>query len=127
LDEPTTGFDPAARREFWEVIRELAKAGTTILLTTHYLEEAEELADRVGVINQGKLLEVSTPALLGGRNVATAKVSWRDGSEETDRPTDVVLRLAEQYGGEIPNLAVTRPTLEDVYLRMIGSNMNGSA
>jgi ABC-2 type transport system ATP-binding protein len=120
LDEPTTGFDPAARREFWDVIRELAGAGTTILLTTHYLEEAEALADRVGVINRGKLLEVSTPALLGGRNTATATVSWRDGSEETDRPTAVVQRLAAEFDGEIPDLVVTRPTLEDVYLKMIG-------
>jgi len=120
LDEPTTGFDPAARREFWVLIKELAASGTTILLTTHYLEEAETLADRVGVINRGKLLEVSTPALLGGRNTGTATVSWRGGSEETDHPTEVVRRLAEQFGGEVPDLAVTRPTLEDAYLKMIG-------
>ena len=120
LDEPTTGFDPAARREFWEVIRQLASTGTTIVLTTHYLEEAEELADRVGVINQGKLIEVGPPESLGGRNMATARVSWAGGSEETDKPTAVVQRLAAQYGGEVPELAVTRPTLEDVYLKMIG-------
>jgi ABC-2 type transport system ATP-binding protein len=120
LDEPTTGFDPAARHEFWEVIRELAQGGTTILLTTHYLEEAEELADRVGVINQGKLIEVGTPADLGGRNKATATVSWAGGSEETDHPTEVVQRLAAQLGGEVPELTVTRPTLEDIYLKMIG-------
>ncbi len=120
LDEPTTGFDPAARREFWVLVKELAASGTTILLTTHYLEEAEALADRVGVINRGKLLEVSTPALLGGRNAGTATVSWRGGSEETDHPTEVVRRLAEQFGGEVPDLAVTRPTLEDAYLKMIG-------
>jgi ABC-2 type transport system ATP-binding protein len=120
LDEPTTGFDPAARREFWEVINDLAHRGTTILLTTHYLEEAEVLADRVGVISGGKLLEVATPAELGGRNFATATVSWRDGSEATDKPTAVVQRLAAQYNGEIPELTVKRPTLEDVYLKMIG-------
>jgi ABC-2 type transport system ATP-binding protein len=120
LDEPTTGFDPAARREFWEVIRELAQAGTTILLTTHYLEEAEELADRVGVINNGTLIEVDTPENLGGRNMATATVSWAGGAEETDHPTEVVQRLAAQFGGEVPELAVTRPTLEDTYLKMIG-------
>ena len=102
------------------MIRQLASAGTTILLTTHYLEEAEELADRVGVINHGKLLEVSTPVLLGGRNTATATVSWRGGSEETDQPTAVVQRLAAQFGGEVPDLTVRRPTLEDVYLKMIG-------
>jgi ABC-2 type transport system ATP-binding protein len=120
LDEPTTGFDPAARREFWDVIRELAQGGTTILLTTHYLEEAEELADRVGVISQGKLIEIGTPADLGGRNKATATVSWAGGAEETDHPTKVVLRLANEFAGEIPELTVSRPTLEDIYLKMIG-------
>jgi ABC-2 type transport system ATP-binding protein len=120
LDEPTTGFDPAARREFWEVIRELAQGGTTILLTTHYLEEAEELADRVGVINKGSLIEVGSPDSLGGRNNATATVSWAGGSEETDHPTKVVQRLAAEFGGEVPELLVTRPTLEDIYLKMIG-------
>ena len=120
LDEPTTGFDPAARREFWGVINDLAHKGTTILLTTHYLEEAEVLADRVGVINAGKLIEVATPSELGGRNFATATVSWRDGTEETDAPTAVVQRLAAQYKGEVPELIVKRPTLEDIYLRMIG-------
>ena len=124
LDEPTTGFDPAARREFWDVINELAHKGTTILLTTHYLEEAEVLADRVGVINAGKLIEVASPAELGGRNYATATVMWRDGSsirqEETDQPTTVVQRLAAQYNGEVPELIVKRPTLEDIYLKMIG-------
>lgn len=120
LDEPTTGFDPAARREFWEVIRELAGGGTTIMLTTHYLEEAEQLADRVGVINHGRLVEVGSPESLGGRNKATATVSWAGGVEETDHPTEVVQRLAAEFGGEVPELTVTRPTLEDTYLKMIG-------
>jgi ABC-2 type transport system ATP-binding protein len=124
LDEPTTGFDPAARREFWGVINDLAHKGTTILLTTHYLEEAEVLADRVGVISAGRLIEVATPSELGGRNFATATVAWRDGSsirqEETDQPTAVVQRLAAQYNGEVPELTVKRPTLEDIYLKMIG-------
>ena len=125
LDEPTTGFDPAARREFWELIRSLRTGGTTIVLTTHYLEEAEELADRVGVISNGRMLAVSTPAELGGRNTAKAQVTWRSKSgsievEATDNPTEVVLRLADAFGGEVPELAVRRPTLEDVYLSMIG-------
>jgi ABC-2 type transport system ATP-binding protein len=125
LDEPTTGFDPAARREFWELIRRLRAGGTTILLTTHYLDEAEELADHVGVISTGRMLAVSTPAELGGRNTAKARVSWRNRSgeieaEATDHPTEVVLRLAESFGGEVPELAVHRPTLEDIYLGMIG-------
>ncbi|MCP2325111.1 ABC-2 type transport system ATP-binding protein [Hamadaea flava] len=125
LDEPTTGFDPVARREFWELIRGLRAGGTTILLTTHYLEEAEELADRVGVIAGGRMLEVATPASLGGRNTGRTTVSWRasDGSlrsEETDAPTAVVQRLSAEFGGEVPELVVHRPTLEDIYLKMIG-------
>jgi len=124
LDEPTTGFDPEARRAFWSLIRDLKAGGTTILLTTHYLDEAEELADRVAVITTGKIIEVSTPALLGGRSTAKATITWlgKSGleSEESDNPTAVVTKLAEQFGGEIPELAITRPSLEDIYLKMIG-------
>ena len=124
LDEPTTGFDPEARRAFWSLIRDLKAGGTTILLTTHYLDEAEELADRVAVITAGKIIEVSTPALLGGRSTAKATVSWMGTSglesEESDNPTAVVTKLAAQFGGEIPELAITRPSLEDIYLKMIG-------
>ena len=126
LDEPTTGFDPVARREFWELVRDLAAAGTTILLTTHYLDEAEALANRVGVIAHGQLVEVSTPATLGGRNTAKATVRWHgpDGprSEYTDTPTALVEKLAKEYGGEVPELVVSRPTLEDIYLSMIGED-----
>ena len=124
LDEPTTGFDPEARRAFWSLIRDLKAGGTTILLTTHYLDEAEELADRVAVITAGKIVEVSTPALLGGRSTAKATVSWLGTSglesEESDNPTAVVAKLAAQFGGEIPELVITRPSLEDIYLKMIG-------
>jgi ABC-2 type transport system ATP-binding protein len=124
LDEPTTGFDPEARRAFWSLIRDLKAGGTTILLTTHYLDEAEELADRVAVITAGKIVEVSTPALLGGRSTAKATVSWmgRSGleSEESDNPTVVVAKLAAQFAGDIPELVITRPSLEDIYLKMIG-------
>jgi ABC-2 type transport system ATP-binding protein len=124
LDEPTTGFDPEARRSFWSLIRELKAGGTTILLTTHYLDEAEELADRVAVISAGKIVEVSTPALLGGRSTAKATVSWMGTSglesEESDNPTAVVAKLAAQFAGDIPELVVTRPSLEDIYLKMIG-------
>lgn len=124
LDEPTTGFDPEARRAFWALIRDLKAAGTTILLTTHYLDEAEELADRVAVIAGGKIIEVSTPALLGGRSTAKAKVQWfgPNGIEsiESDNPTAVITKLAAQYGNEIPELTVSRPSLEDIYLKMIG-------
>ncbi|MEV4813755.1 ABC transporter ATP-binding protein [Micromonospora avicenniae] len=125
LDEPTTGFDPEARREFWELIRDLAAAGTTIVLTTHYLDEAEELADRVGVIAGGRLVEVATPEQLGNRQAALATVSWRtpEGAVESAQsatPTALVAELAGRFGGEVPGLTVTRPTLEDVYLTMIG-------
>ncbi|MEU1751677.1 ABC transporter ATP-binding protein [Micromonospora matsumotoense] len=125
LDEPTTGFDPEARREFWELIRDLAAAGTTIVLTTHYLDEAESLADRVGVIAAGRVIEVAPPNLLGNRQDALATVSWRtpDGTPETAQsatPTALVAELAARFGGEVPGLTVTRPTLEDIYLSMIG-------
>src|ERR1043166_6303608 len=102
LDEPTTGFDPEARIEFWSLIRSLSSEGTTILLTTHYLEEAEELADRVGVIAAGRLLEVRDPATLGGRDKAKTIVSWEteSGREEveTATPTATVTKLAERFG-----------------------------
>jgi len=124
LDEPTTGFDPEARRAFWSLIQKLRSDGTTILLTTHYLDEAEALADRVAVINKGVIVEVSTPADLGGRATAQATVSWRDAetvrAEKTDNPTDLVAQLSSRFGGEVPELIVTRPSLEDIYLEMIG-------
>jgi len=124
LDEPTTGFDPEARRAFWALIESLRKGGTTIVLTTHYLDEAEALADRVAVITKGKILEVSTPTQLGGRASAKARVQWKaDGvmrEEMTDNPTDVVRKLSAQFPGEVPELQVLRPSLEDIYLSMIG-------
>jgi len=124
LDEPTTGFDPEARRQFWSLIRTLRELGTTMLLTTHYLDEAEALADRVGVIARGRLVEVAVPSALGGRETAPAVVSWTEGgvrrTADTATPTAFVRDLAGRFPGEIPDLAVVRPTLEDVYLQMIG-------
>ena len=124
LDEPTTGFDPEARRAFWSLIRKLRDEGATILLTTHYLDEAEALADRVAVINRGKIIEISTPDQLGGRATSLATVSWRDGSEirteKSANPTALVTQLSQQFGGEIPELNVRRASLEDIYLEMIG-------
>jgi len=124
LDEPTTGFDPEARRSFWELIRTLKAEGKTILLTTHYLDEAQELADRVGVINNGKIIEIGTPQTLGGRNTAPAKVSWLENGKqqviETKDPTTEVIRLNQIFNGEIPELEVARPNLEEIYLKMIG-------
>ena len=128
LDEPTTGFDPEARRAFWTLIDDLRNQGTTILLTTHYLDEAEALADRVAVMSKGKIIEISTPHELGGRQEARATVSWSDGelmrSEQSDNPTELVVQLSEQFGGEVSNLTVTRPTLEDIYLRMIAGGQD---
>ena len=124
LDEPTTGFDPEARRAFWALIKSLRDSGTTIVLTTHYLDEAEALADRVAVINHGQIVEVSTPALLGGRATSLATVSWLSESgpksERTDNPTALIRKLTESYSGEIPELTVKRASLEDIYLEMIG-------
>ena len=124
LDEPTTGFDPEARRAFWALIKSLRDNGTTIVLTTHYLDEAEALADRVAVINRGLIIEVSTPALLGGRATSLATVSWlgENGpkSERTDNPTALIKKLTEGFSGEIPELTVKRASLEDIYLEMIG-------
>jgi ABC-2 type transport system ATP-binding protein len=124
LDEPTTGFDPAARRAFWEVIRTLSGGGVTVLLTTHYLDEAAALADRVAVISGGVIVAAGSPADLGGRAAAEAVVSWQDSdgwrSERTAEPARTIARLAERYDGEVPGLTVTRPSLEDVYLELIG-------
>ncbi len=127
LDEPTTGFDPQARRDFWGLVRSLAEDGTTVLLTTHYLDEAEHLADRVGVIAAGRLLALDTPADLGGRNRQEATVSWEeDGatrSLRTSRPTAEVARLAARFPGEVPELTVVRPSLEDTYLALIAPHL----
>ncbi|HEX6075603.1 MAG TPA: ABC transporter ATP-binding protein [Micromonosporaceae bacterium] len=126
LDEPTTGFDPQARRDFWDVVAGLTAGGTTILLTTHYLHEAEALADRVAVINRGRILDVAAPATLGDRHRQPATVRWQgeDGPREvrTDTPTRTVTDLSARHGGEVPGLSVTRPTLEDIYLSMIGAS-----
>ncbi|MBB4933409.1 ABC-2 type transport system ATP-binding protein [Lipingzhangella halophila] len=123
LDEPTTGFDPEARRRFWTLIRDLAGEGTTIVLTTHYLDEAEALADRVAVISKGRIVARGTPATLGGRAEALATVSWTDDGHRqqirTAEPTRVVAELMPTFPGEIPELSVHRPTLEETYLRLI--------
>ena len=122
LDEPTTGYDADARRNFGTLIQQLKTAGTTILMTTHYLDEAERLADRVGVLAAGQLLDVGTPAVIGGRGEAAALVRWTgaDGPREvrTTTPTELISTLARDLG-EVPGLVVERPSLEDVYVRMI--------
>jgi ABC-2 type transport system ATP-binding protein len=126
LDEPTTGFDPEARRAFWDLLNQLRAEGTTIFLTTHYLDEAEALADRVGVITNGKIIEIATPATLGNRANAPARVTWFENNKvneiESINPTAEVEKLINRFKGEVPQLQVIRPNLEDIYLRMIGEN-----
>jgi ABC-2 type transport system ATP-binding protein len=125
LDEPTTGFDPQARRGFWRLVRGLAVEGTTILLTTHYLEEAEVLADRLAVITAGRIVAEGPPATLAGRQSMPATVSWTDADgphrETTPTPAATVARLSARFGGEVPGLAVHRPSLEDVYLQLLAA------
>ncbi|MFJ2738754.1 ABC transporter ATP-binding protein [Streptomyces sp. NPDC087440] len=126
LDEPTTGFDPEARARFWELIRSLAAGGTTILLTTHYLDEVEALAHRVAVVDRGRVKALGEPRTLGGRAEAAAVVSWRENGREMrretadpDRLVAELLRLAVHNSGRVEGLSVHRPSLEDIYLRMI--------
>lgn len=124
LDEPTTGFDPAARRQFWQLIHSLKDEGTTILLTTHYLDEAAQLADRAGVISGGKLLDIAAIDKLGGPEARMPVVRWWRGGElfeeRTPAPAALAARLHRELG-EVERLEVLRPSLEDVYLSMIGS------
>jgi ABC-2 type transport system ATP-binding protein len=124
LDEPTTGFDPAARRAAWEMIRSLRALGKTVLLTTHYLDEAEQLADRVAVLREGRIVAVGTPAELTGAAPATEIRYRRDGEQvtlRTEEPTRVLHELtgrALAEGVELDGLTVRRPTLEEVYLSL---------
>jgi ABC-2 type transport system ATP-binding protein len=126
LDEPTTGLDPMARRQFWELIRGLRADGATILLTTHYLDEAGELADRVGVVADGRLVEIAPPGQLGAQLRRVATVRWMQDRAPREVRTESpgpVLRdlLADSISGDLPGLTVTRPTLEDVYLQLVGA------
>ena len=127
LDEPTTGFDPEARHEFWKLIRSLKAEGTTILLTTHYLDEAAQLGDRAGVILGGRLVDVGRVGELGGPEARVPIVRWRepDGTlraERTDRPAELVASVvAAQAGREPEGLEVIRPSLEDIYLQLVHS------
>ena len=125
LDEPTTGFDPEARRTAWEPVRSLRALGKTILLTTHYLEEAQELADRVAIIKDGRILAIGPPRELGV-GAAHYHVAYRDATgelieRETDNPTALLHELTGQAlarGERLEELSVGRPTLEDVYLEL---------
>ncbi|TXN32406.1 ABC transporter ATP-binding protein [Lacisediminihabitans profunda] len=126
LDEPTTGFDPEARREFWELIRSLKREGTTILLTTHYLDEAAQLGDRAGVIAGGTLIDIGTIDEIGGADSRIPLVRWRDENgqheERTTEPASLVARLFAATGGEPAGLEVRRPSLEDVYLALVAAH-----
>lgn len=124
LDEPTTGFDPEARRQFWELIRQLKREGTTILLTTHYLEEAAQLSDRAAVIAAGRLVAMGPVGELGGVTARIPIVRWRDRdgslrSERSDHPAELVARLVGEADGEPRELEVIRPSLEDIYLDLV--------
>ncbi len=141
LDEPTTGFDPSARRGAWEVVRNLCDDGTTIMLTTHYMDEAQALADDVAVIAAGEIVATGTPATIGGRDTARARISFAAPQDvaladlplqvtpggsgmvtaEVDECTSALHRLtgwALERGTELDRLTVDRPTLEDVYLSL---------
>jgi len=125
LDEPTTGFDPEARRSAWATVRGLRSLGKTILLTTHYLDEAQELADRVAIVKDGRILAIGAPRDLGA-GAAHYRVAWRDAGGEllerqTDDPTRLLAELTTEAlarGEELHELSVGRPTLEDVYLEL---------
>jgi len=124
LDEPTTGFDPEARREFWVLIDRLKSNGTTILLTTHYLDEAQYLADRVAVIARGRIVAQGAPDSIGNRGDAI--VTWteagREQAQSTTTPTAFVEELSSRFAGEIPHLAIRRASLEDAYLELIAQD-----
>jgi ABC-2 type transport system ATP-binding protein len=126
LDEPTTGFDPGARRNAWETIRNLRQLGKTVLLTTHYLDEAEQLSDRVAVLRDGTIVREGTPAELT-TGTGETEIRYRlNGSEVVERTTDPTRRLNEltaaalARGEALVELEVRRPTLEDVYLELTG-------
>jgi ABC-2 type transport system ATP-binding protein len=147
LDEPTTGFDPSARHEAWQVVKNLAALGKTVLLTTHYMDEAQYLADRVAVIAAGRIVAQGSPASIGGRDMAQATVRYRvptgtvppadlggtataDGvvTFAPDDLTQALYRLsgwAIEHGVSLAGLEIARPSLEDVYLALTGAPPDG--
>ncbi|HLJ04136.1 MAG TPA: ABC transporter ATP-binding protein [Solirubrobacteraceae bacterium] len=134
LDEPTTGFDPAARRNAWGTIQSLKELGKTVLLTTHYLDEAQALADRVAIIKDGRIIVEGAPQDLGSTGgTAPYRISYRNGGgtlvqKETDDPTTLLHELtadALARGQRLDALSVTRPTLEDVYLELTAADSEG--
>jgi ABC-2 type transport system ATP-binding protein len=124
LDEPTTGFDPAARRTAWDVVRRLRELGKTVLLTTHYLDEAQELSDRVAIVKDGRIVAEGPPRELAGARTTyrvTYDLNGDRAEHETDNPTALLHQLtseAIERGERLENLHVTRPNLEEVYLEL---------
>jgi ABC-2 type transport system ATP-binding protein len=126
LDEPTTGFDPAARRLAWQTVRSLADLGKTVLLTTHYLDEAQALCDRVAIVKDGRVIATGAPAELDS-GAARYRVTWRDRDgelhgRETDDPTALLHQLTSEalaHGERLRDLSVSRPSLEEVYLELV--------
>jgi len=135
LDEPTTGFDPSARRQFWDVIAGLRDLGKTVFLTTHYMDEAQRLADRVTIIAAGQIVAEGTPEDLGERDKATTTIRYRDAageeiSIETLDPVRELNRLtadAMERGEDLEGLEVTRPSLEDVYIDLTETTEKAAA
>jgi len=125
LDEPTTGFDPSARRQAWETIAGLRELGKTVLLTTHYMDEAQRLADRVAVIVAGRVVARGTPEDLGDRENRPARITYREDGREVELETATPVRTLNELTGkalaegrELEGLEVRRPSLEDVYLEL---------
>jgi ABC-2 type transport system ATP-binding protein len=146
LDEPTTGFDPSARRGAWQLVKDLRSLGTTIMLTTHYMDEAQELADNIVVIGKGKVVAEGTPDSLGGRDTAAAHIRFRlpDNVDPSSLPVDVAMDIhgyctltsdddirvlhaltgwSINYDVPLEGLVSTRPTLEDIYLSLVGHDL----
>jgi ABC-2 type transport system ATP-binding protein len=143
LDEPTTGFDPSARRGAWELVRSLTGSGTTVVLTTHYMDEAQQLADRIAVIAGGQIVATGSPETIGGRNTATARIrfslpagvdpgdlpvpvepdgeGWRIDADDELRVLHELTGWALDRGVALAGLVVERPSLEDVYLALTGT------
>jgi len=123
LDEPTTGFDPEARQRFWALVHQLKSEGTTILLTTHYLDEAAQLSDRAAVIAGGELVAIGAIDEIGDREARVPIVRWTENgvrhAERTSSPAAVVRALSSRFGGEPADLEVYRPSLEDIYLDLV--------
>ena len=143
LDEPTTGFDPSARRGAWELVRSLTGSGTTVVLTTHYMDEAQQLADRIAVIADGRIVATGSPETIGGRNTAAARIrftlpagttlddlpvpvepdgdGWRIDADDEVRVLYQLTGWALDWGVALGGLVVERPSLEDVYLALTGA------